>query len=97
MKYIVISVKFGGMERELPFIFPDAIVHAQMFQYMSHQMTMRHDANSVTCVAAGFLSSVGVGTAGQCHGESESLGIKSRGEEDDKLIMMLDYTHGVKI
>lgn len=97
MKYIVIATKLGGMERELPFIFPDAIVHARMFQYMSHQMTMHHGCNSVTCVAAGFLSSVGVGALGQCYGNSESLGIKSRGEEDDKLMMTLDYTHGIKL
>lgn len=97
MKYIVIQVTTKDIVRELPFLFPDAIVHAQMFQYMQHQMTMHHNADSVACVAAGFTSSIGVGTAGQCHGESESLGIKSRGEEDDKLIMMLDYTHGIRL
>lgn len=97
MKYIVVEVTTKDIVREFPFIFPEAIVHSQMFWHMQHQMTMHHHADSVRCVAAGFLSSIAVGTAGRCHGESESLGIKSRGEEDDKLIMMLDYTHGIRL
>lgn len=97
MKYIVVEVTTKDIVRELPFIFPEAIVHAQMFQYMQHQMTMHHNADSVRCVGAGFISSVQVGFGIECHGESESLNIKSREQVDSDLFTMLDYTHGIRL
>ena len=97
MKYIVLEVDNKGIIRELPVIFPDIMVHADMFKYMQHQMTMQHNVDSVRCVSAGFISSIAVGAAGGCYGKSESLEITSRGEEDDKLIQMLDYTHGIRL
>lgn len=97
MKYIVLQVITKDIVRELPFIFPEAVVHSQMKNAMSRLLTFEYKADSVTCVSAGFISSIGVGTVGQCYGESESIGVKSRGPEDDKLLMMLDYTHGLKL
>ena len=96
MKYIVIEVITKDIVRELPFIFPEAIVHSQMYKYMQHQMTMEHDADSVRCVAAGFLS-IQAGFGVECHGESESLNIKSREQVDTDLITMLDYNHGIRL
>lgn len=97
MKYIVVEVTTKDIVRELPFIFPEAIVHSQMYKYMQHQMTMEHNADSVRCVAAGFLSSIQVGFGVECHGESESLNIKSREQVDTDLITMLDYNHGIQL
>ncbi len=96
MKYIVLEVNNKGIIRELPVIFPEIMSHADMFKYMQRQMTIQHHADSVRCISAGFISSIAVGTAGGCSGKSESLEIASRGE-DDKLIQMLDYTHGIRL
>ncbi len=97
MKYIVVEVTTKDIVRELPFICPEAIVHSQMYKYMQHQMTMEHNADSVRCVAAGFLSSIQAGIGVDRHGESESLNIKSREQVDTDLITMLDYNHGIQL
>lgn len=97
MKYIVVEVTQAGIVRELPFIFPEAFVHKSMFGYVQREYLFEHQADSVRCVGAGFINSVGVAPAGGCYGESESLGVKSRGELDDKLIPSLDYTHGIQL
>lgn len=91
----------GGdpITRELPLIFADAYVHKDMADMASNilhreiygSLTIRRE---VQCVAAGFLSSLGVDVG--CYGKSESLGIKSRGKIDDALILMLDYSHGIR-
>jgi hypothetical protein len=95
MKYIIIEIPIGnsGLLRDLPIIFPDELVHAEVFACVS-----RHDGVArARPIAAGFLSSMSVGETGACYGESESLGkLKSRGKIDDQLISMIDYTHGVK-
>lgn len=96
MKYIVVEVTQVGIVRELPFIFPEAFVHKSMFEYVQQEYLSKYRADSVRCVGAGFINSVGLAPAGGCHGESESLGVKSRGELDDKLISSLDYTHGIR-
>jgi hypothetical protein len=44
-------------------------------------------------VAAGFVSSMKIGSP--CHGESETLNLKSRGAQDDRLIAVMDYSHGI--
>lgn len=94
MKYIVMKVVNKDVERELPILFPDALVHKTMAQIVTHIAFRDLGCASASCVAAGFISSAAVGAG--CYGESESLGIESRGEEDDKLIGMLDYNHGIR-
>ena len=97
MKYIVVEVTTKGIIRELPFIFPENFVHKAMYQMVEREYIFDHKADSVRCIAAGFISSLGVAPAGGCYGKSESLGISSRGEEDDSIIPMLDYTHGIRL
>ena len=97
MKYIVVEVSTAGIIRELPFIFPESFVHKSMYKMVEREYLFDHKADSVRCVAAGFISSVAVAPAGGCHGKSESLEIASRGEEDDNIIPMLDYTHGIRL
>ena len=97
MKYIVVEVTHKTIVRELPFIFPESFVHKSMYQMVEREYLFDHKADSVRCVAAGFIRSLAVAPAGGCYGKSESLGIASRGEEDDDIIPMLDYTHGIKL
>ena len=97
MKYIVVEVTTKTIVRELPFIFPESFVHKSMYQMVEREYLFDHKADSIRCVDAGFISSLGVAPTGGCYGKSESLGISSRGEEDDQIIPMLDYTHGIRL
>lgn len=98
MKYIVIRHEWKGVVRELPVIFPEAMVHADVFRCARHMLGL--DAGIITCAAAGFVSSVEVGTTVddspiRCHGESESLNVPSRLSKDAELIGYIDYSHGI--
>lgn len=88
MKYIVLKIK----DREWPIIFPDMMVHSDVAESMQLHVIRFHDERS-RVVAAGSISFFGGNVL--CSGESETLGIESRGSEDEKLIKMFDYLHGI--
>jgi hypothetical protein len=92
MKYVVLKVVNKGIERGIPIVFPDLLIHSEVAKQMQHMMLISHSMETEV-VSAGFLSLFG--TKPECSGNSESLGIKSRGEQDDQLITMYDYFHGV--
>lgn len=98
MKYIVLEVTRKGATGdtvwELPFIFPEMVVHKDIADRLIHMFGMCYD-RSARVVSAGFCSSTGVGMELETYGESESLGVKSRPEKDVQLIRSLDYTHGL--
>lgn len=89
MKYIFIAIKDPDDDsvRELPFIFPNACVHSDMFNLLKKSPDFENC--EVTCVSAGFY------TPGnrQCSGRSDSLDIDSR-PTDMLAIMGIDYSHG---
>lgn len=95
MKYIVIRTTLGGVVRELPFIFPNCIIHEDAFKMMSEAIKLSTGEKAGECVAvsAGETSCMKPGS--DCHGDSETLRIKSRGDVDDSLIYSLDYSHGI--
>jgi len=97
VKYIVCQVQ---RDKEpfinVPFVFPDMLVHAMVFAQMRALLEMQYFSNKhkteVVALSGGFFSSTVMSDSdGLCHGESESLGIKSRGKEDDNLLKMADY------
>ncbi len=92
MKYIVLEIKNGDTKREWPVIFPDMMVHRQVADIVQNHLAVDCKLNS-RIIAAGSVSFFG----GQvrCDGESETLNIESRGSEDEKLIKMFDYLHGI--
>lgn len=102
MKYIIIEYTQGGQTRHMPFIFPNAIVHADMYETMTYAIreeTIKNKrdnngqyAHDFKCLGAGELSSMRIGNG--CVGGSETLGVKSREGVDDNAIKMFDYTHG---
>lgn len=97
MKYIVLrtthKLPSGDMVREYPIVFPDALIHADVAAALALHLPQLKGA--MPC-AAGSLSSMEVGAVGACHGKSETLGnLKSRGKQDDTLMMCWDYLHGV--
>lgn len=86
MKYVV----FKRKDREFPVLFPDILVHSMV----AESLTAKHGPlHGWQPVSAGFLSSLNV--PAECHGSSETLKLKSRGDADSKLIATVDYTHGV--
>lgn len=97
MKYIVCEIRRDGEAfMRVPFVFPDLLVHSMVFEQMRAMLSMQYfKADKVTEVvaySAGELSSFGVlGDAGMCGGKSTSLGIGSKGKEDDQLMRMADY------
>lgn len=106
MKYVVLQVTDHAarageddMVRELPIIFPEALVHKDMADAVGRVLRReRPDGRmrEVVPVAGGFIHSMNVGSKGGCNGKSESLGLASRGEQDDVLIACMDYLHGLK-
>lgn len=89
MKYIVLQSKTNGITRELPIIFPDLMVHANVAQALLALPEMK----GFKAVSAGALSCMDLRP--KCHGDSFSLKLKSREEVDNALIYMMDYSHGV--
>lgn len=73
MKYIVVAHE--GLE--LPILFPNVITHIKMWSLVK--------VGNDTVVSAGFVRQVLDGEI-RAHGESESIGIKSRPQEDSELI-----------
>jgi hypothetical protein len=104
VKYIILqtSTRLKGSKeplvREYPILFPDELVHADVAEALQFCAGLKSAAPGVskaTVVAAGFFSSMDLNGI-SCFGKSESLGgIKSRAAQDDRLIKMLDYEHGV--
>lgn len=89
MKYIVLRQNFGSFAKEIPVIFPDVLVHSDVAETMKRLPELR----SADVISAGFVSSLDCDVA--CHGESTTLKLKSRGEQDSKFIKMYDYCHRV--
>lgn len=90
MKYVVFKREHRGVVRELPVLFPEALVHAEVAKWLT---SARGPLAGYSAVSAGFLSSLNV--PAECHGKSDSLGLVSRGDEDSRLIAVVDYTHGI--
>lgn len=93
MKYVVMRVKVASDQyREMPFIFPNMCVHSEIADSIKENLALVHQWLDVETVAAGEVS---LFTANiQCGGHSSTLDLKSRGEQDELLIRMMDYTHG---
>ncbi|HGA5503405.1 TPA: hypothetical protein ACISZU_000181 [Salmonella enterica subsp. enterica serovar Potsdam] len=91
MKYIILRLD-GKLPRDVPVIFPELLVHADVAKAMTAMIKEDSDNIHITdirVVSAGFCN-----TAVECHGRSESLNIASR-EIDDTVINTVDYTFGL--
>lgn len=93
MKYIVLQTENGDIQKELPIIFPDELVHSEVYKALVRSSDPNSDLIITGCVSAGSINSFDINP--RCHGESTSLKIKSREETDDELIKMMDYFHGI--
>lgn len=96
MKYVMFEVQDGrsSMKRLVPIIFPDFMVHVDAKQYIRRWLHREHDCCTIEPVSAGFIDFLHPKHDGIfCHGESESLQLKSR-PEDARIIETYNYTHG---
>jgi len=91
MKYVVLSVKSksdNGIEREIPIIFPNILVHEDVYNHI--QILLDLSKNDIKPVSAGEYCPM----RGICYGDSFTLKLSSREDKDTNLIKMIDYTGG---
>lgn len=93
MKYIMLKVEQGEIDRELPIIFPDLFVHEDVFKALVRNTSPDSNLIITGVASAGFINSADIKS--KCYGESTTLKKKSRGQTDDDRIKMLDYFHGI--
>lgn len=99
MKYIVLRTTNGDIVRDIPFIFPNHLVHADVAEALADMLIRKYASGSpatVQAISAGEISSLEIaGDTHSCDGESTTLHLKSRGEEDSRMINTYDYYHGI--
>lgn len=90
MKYIFIRIEDPDdpeVVRELPFVFPNEVVHDDMFQAIRKLPDFENQ--KITVASAGTYTPANK----TCSGGSTSLNAVSR-ERDSEKIGVIDYTHG---
>lgn len=91
MKYIVLEAEIGDQVVELPIIFPNQLVHSDVYKALAR---LPEESLVVTrLVSAGFCNSAGINAG--CHGNSGTLNKTARVGIDDHLIKWHDYNHGI--
>jgi hypothetical protein len=88
MKYIIYTRDYFGVRQEIPIIFPNQLVHLEVAK------ALKSVVGSSKIVAAGEFSSLNIDSDGFI-GKSTTIGIRSRGKRDGKLIAMFDYKQGL--
>lgn len=82
MKYIVLKTEdSNGKFHELPIMFPYVLVHKEMKE-CTWRALCESEHRMVEVLGAGFCTTEN--NQVKCYGESESLGIKSRGVQDQQ-------------
>lgn len=84
-KYVVIRTE----HIDIPVIFPDTLVHKDVAERIRSIKALR-DIGTTEILSAGDLNLM-IGSVG---GKSETLGLESRGEEDQRL--MDSFAYGVR-
>ena len=87
LKYIILELKCEGFQfQAYPFLFSGEVTHSNMAEYAQHalieEFNRPFDSKELSVVSAGFYDL----HQQKCHGKSESLGLESRGHEDDSVI-----------
>lgn len=85
-KYIMVNDSI----RDIPIIFPGMIVHKDMYEY-TVRMFKKYKV-TIHPVSAG---SIRLYPSVYCCGNSETLKLDSRGQEDTDIINYYQYLHGI--
>jgi hypothetical protein len=78
--------------RDIPIIFPDFLIHSDMFRNLRTIMPTGREGRFFTLVSAGFIN---LAPKLVCYGKSETLGVESRGQLDSDIILLYPYQHGI--
>lgn len=89
MKYIMLRTKFAGVDKLIPIIFPDFMIHADIDKAVKEILLNIHKQESET-FSAGDIDILGC----QCSCESTTLEVCSQ-EIDTNVIDTYDYLHGL--
>lgn len=90
-KYIMFENHIGDTVLQFPVIFPDKLVHADVYAHLKVLMP-GWSAQGVKAASAGTIEHVHVKGLS---GNSETLRKQSRPEEDSRTIHTYSYLHGV--
>jgi hypothetical protein len=91
-KYIIFQTKNQEVDILYPIIFSGHIVHSDMAASTRHMLQMKYGMEA-EAISAGFITLNNMDNP--CYGESISLKLKSRGQEDSKIISTYHITHGI--
>ena len=91
MKYVIVEATKpdSSLKVELPLVFSNFMVHADMAEALSKVLLEKHGFESKP-VAAGEYNII----SGSCHGRSTTLNLASRGNVDEQVINLNDYGFG---
>lgn len=92
MKYIIFRIdQAAGLAREVPVVFPNNLVHVEVAHSMRACLLRHFEGSVIREVSAGDF----ILPDCTCSGESSTLKLISRGQQDRHLIMTYDYMHGI--
>lgn len=95
MKYVMFEKKLSELTISHPVIFPNHLVHSEVSEAILAMGVLGagpgKDGFGWKAVSAGEYDVM----TGECSGKSETLGLKSRPEEDKYIIKMNDYGGGM--
>lgn len=91
MKYVVLRHEGKALTRDIPFIFPNELVHQDVAVAMQRHLAKDHELDTYAVSAGDFCPITGI-----CSGGSETLDMESRGDEDTRLIAAIDYGAGLQ-
>lgn len=95
MKYIVIRRRFNTVTQDLPIIFPDDLLHADVaaaIKSLVDTLPVPPNATTEGVTSAGFIK---FDTTPVTFGMSAGLGIAAKAD-DGALVMNHDFTNGIK-
>lgn len=89
-KYIMFENHIGNMKILFPVIFPDKLVHSQVYAHLKSTMPGFH-SRGIVAVSAGKIEHLTVNGLG---GDSETLRLSSKPGDKD-VIEAYSYEHGI--
>jgi len=90
-KYIMIQSKHGDVTYNWPIIFPDKMIHSEVAGCARMMVPVKGSVTGI--VSAGKIEHLEVNGLG---GDSETLSLDSRPEQDSAIIEMYSYLHGIE-
>lgn len=90
-KYVMLESQIGDLKVLFPIIFPDKLVHSQVVQQL-RKIVPGYKDGGVKAVSAGSIEYIDTHGLG---GESKTLDLKSRPNEDVSVIENYSYLHGL--